>query len=293
MLDILMITHKRPEYTRRALARLLGSCDERMQVWVWHNGTDRATLQVVETLSTHPRFHRLHVSPENKRLREPTNWFWSHAQGDYVSKVDDDCLLPDGWGQTLMKAHEANPKLGVIGTWRFYDEDFVPSLANQKIRALNGGHSLMRNCWVQGSGYVMKRACVKELGLLRSDESFPGYCVRSARAGWENGWYYPFIHEEHMDDPRSPFCAIKTDAEFMAQRPLSAIQDNVQTLDEWAARVRYMARIVQEASPDPRDHTGWRRRLRSVPGRLKRWFGVTEPWRQTTRPLNRQAVPAQ
>jgi hypothetical protein len=224
--------------------------------------------------------HHVEISKENKKLREPTNWFWDKSDGDFVSKVDDDCMLPDGWGATLRSALNENPAIGVIGCWRFYDEDFVPELAERKIVGLNGGHSMMRNCWVQGSGYVMRRRILDENGSLGPSESFPAYCIRSAVGGWKNGWYFPFIHEEHMDDPRSAYCGIKTDAEFLEQRPLSAINDDVRTLSEWADRVRYMARLVQEASPEARDHVGWRRKAKSLRGRVMAAMGRNEPWRR-------------
>ena len=147
--------------------------------------------------------HTVQISPENQRLREPTNWFWQHSDAPFVSKVDDDCLLPKGWAPTLIDAHHSAAKAGILGCWRFYEDDFVPSFAERKIRELPGGHRLMRNCWVQGSGYVMKREVVAQLGPLRKTEKFTDYCVRAELAGWCNGWYYPFIHEEHMDDPRS------------------------------------------------------------------------------------------
>lgn len=275
--DILMITYNRPGYTRRALGRLLDSCDEKMRVWVWHNGSDGPTLEVVQSFRSHPRFHHFEHSLENKRLGVPTNWFWKQSDGDYVSKVDDDCLLPNGWSQTLRSALTANPELGVIGCWRFYDEDFVPRLADKKLRSLREGHRIMANCWVQGSGYVMRREVIHQHGSLT--ESFPAYCIRAALTGWQNGWYFPFIHEEHMDDPRSPFCEIKTDAEFMAQRPLSAINDNVTTLAQWAARVKHMALLVQEASPDPRMHVGWRKRLGVLRQRIRKLAGIEKDWR--------------
>lgn len=277
--DILMITYNRPEYTRMALAQLLESCDEAMRVWVWHNGEDQETLQAVRDLSGHPCFHHLEISRENKRLREPTNWFWRNTDGAYLTKVDDDCLLPPGWGKTLRDAHTANPGLGIIGCWRFYEEDFNEKQARKKIIRLGGGFELMKNPWVQGSSYVMKRACQAQQGDLQERESFYTYCLRAALAGWQNGWLFPFIHEEHMDDPRSPYCLIRTDEEFMAQQPLSAKNDNVTTVKEWASRVRYMAHQVQVASPNPRAHTGWRRSLTSLKNRVKRLAGIREPWR--------------
>lgn len=137
----------------------------------------------------------------------------------------------------------------------------------------------MLNCWVQGSGYVMKRACIERLGMLGPQEAFTDYCIRVALAGWRNGWYFPFIHEEHMDDPRSPYCLIKTDEAFMAQRPLSAVRDDVTSLKQWAARVRCMAANVQRASPDPRCYVGWRRLLQRLKAHCARMAGAREPWR--------------
>lgn len=278
--DVLMITYNRPAYTRLALARLLESADSSMRVWVWHNGDDHETLEVVRGMSGHPRFHHLEVSRENRRLRDPTNWFWEASDGVYLSKVDDDCLEPDGWGQTLRQVCRDNTGIGVVGAWRFYEDDFVPELARRKIVALRGGHQLMANCWVQGSGYVMQRSVVDELGLIQADESFSSYCIRAALAGWSNGWLYPFLHEEHMDDPRSEFCQIRTDEEFKVQRPLSAIRDSVETLDQWAARIQHMAYMAQKASPDPKQHVGWRRRVKRVNKRLGRAFGRGEEWRR-------------
>lgn len=279
--DILMITHRRPSFTRMALERLLETCDDNMRVWVWHNGDHEETLDVVRSLSGHRRFHQLHISEENRKLREPTNWFWETSDGAFLSKVDDDCLLPDGWAQTLTAAHRANADLGAIGCWRFYDEDYMPEAAQRKMRSFEGGHRVMVNPWVQGSGYVMKREVFEQLGPLGDEESFSDYGIRSALAGWINGWYFPFIHEEHMDDPRSPHSAFTSQEAFERDRPLSAVNDRVTSLEEWKNRVRFMARSVQMANADPRYHVGWRKALRRVWRRLTRYAGVREPWRVT------------
>ncbi len=142
--DVLMITFRRPHYTEMSLARLLDSVDESVRVWVWHNGEDAETLDVVRSFEDHPRFHRLHVSPENQRLRAPTNWLWENAEGAYLSKVDDDCLVPERWVETLREAHEAEPRFGVVGCWRFQDEDFLPNVAGPKIETFSGGHRRRR-----------------------------------------------------------------------------------------------------------------------------------------------------
>lgn len=285
MHDILMITHKRPAFTKKSLTRLLESCDPTMRVWVWHNGGHAETLDVVRSFQSHPRFYKLQICAENLKLRAPTNWFWQHSDGEYVSKVDDDCLLPDAWGEKLRSAHHAEGRFGVIGCWRFYDEDFLPDVASKKIQKFNEGHSLMVHGFVQGSGYVMKRAVYEQLGPIKADESFTGYCIRAAYQGWINGWSFPFIHEDHMDDARSPNYPIKTEDEFQKNLSLSQINFGVNTLAEWQLFGRILARHLQNEIIDPRKHFGWRGLLQKLKNKLKRQSNFMERHRDIIRSL--------
>lgn len=262
--DILMITHNRPEYTRLSLKRLLDTCNDNSRVWVWHNGTHEDTLEVVKSMQGHPNFHRFYHSIENKKLIDPTNWLWSNAKGDYLSKVDDDCLLPYGWLETLQKAHEDNPQFGVISCWHFFEEDFVPELANKKINTFSGGHQVMQNCWVGGSGYMMRKECVNTAGALSISDSFTRFCIRLARKGFVNGWYYPFLYQEHFDDPRSKHSRIKTDADISLYAPLSAIRNGVTTVHGWQTRLKNSARLVQKAPYDPKYYSGWRKKTHQM-----------------------------
>lgn len=268
MIDILMITYNRPAYTALSLGRLLETCDETMRVWIWHNGEHRETLDAVKGFLSDPHVYQFHHSAENVKLTIPTNWFWKEADGEFLSKVDDDCLLPNGWAQTLRSAHESHEGFGVLGCWRFLEEDFVPELANRKIREFPGGHQILENFWVQGSGYLMKRRCVEKQGLLRPGQSFTGYCIDLALGGYTNGWYYPFIREEHLDDPRSHLSALKHEQEFQERPPLSATRTGARTIEEWQDQIRQEARSVQAASVDPAHYVGWRKQLR----RLRRLF---------------------
>lgn len=266
--DILMITYNRPEYTRLSLQRLLETCGETVRVWLWHNGTHEETLEVVNKYSVHPSVHRFHHSVENVRLTEPTNWLFKESKGKYLSKVDDDCLVPHGWIEKLTAVHEANTDLGVIGCWRFQPEDFDPKLANRKIRELNGGSKILLNCWVEGSGYLMKRACIEQAGTLDQGASFPSYCIKLAQAGWTNGWYVPFLYQEHMDDPRAENSLLKSDADIEKYMPLSAQKFGARTLDDWDAQLRRSARTVQLSSPNPKAYSRFRVILR------RRFYGT-------------------
>jgi hypothetical protein len=260
--DVLMITHKRPGFTKMSLERLLESCDSHMRVFVWQNGNDLETIDVVRSFSSHPRFAKFHVNPENALLRVPTNWFWSQSNADYLSKVDDDCLVPDGWGSALRQAHASEPEFGIIATWLFYPEDFVPELATRKIREFGNGIQLMQHAFVQGSGYVMKRQVFKALGCIKRKESFTTYCIRAAYKGWINGWIYPFLHQDHMDDARSPNFPFRSEEDFKQNLSLSKRNFGIKSILDAQKLSKTLARRVQEEVIDPKNHFGFRRILR-------------------------------
>ena len=270
-IDILMVTHDRPDYTRRSLRRLLETCDESMRVWVWHNGTDTETLDVVRTMGDHDRFHRFRHSPANRLLRAPINWLFESAEGDLLSLVNDDCVVSEGWGRSLAQAHEDIPELGVVACWHFQEEDFIPELAAKKTLDLSGGHRLMVNPWVQGSGVMVKRRCVDEIGGLSANEQgFTPWCIRLAIVGWVNGWYVPLVPIDHMDDPRSPNTQLADDDDLRAAPPLSARHRGTMTIDDWTAHLRRSALIIQQAPANPYLYVGWRKKLRRSWMRLRR-----------------------
>lgn len=277
-LDVLMVTYDQPDYVQLSMPRLLETCDDSARVWIWHNGMDQETLELSRSFSADPRVARLHHSTENRPLREAINWLFENSRADFVSKVDDDCLVSPGWATTLMSAHRDVEDFGVIGSWRFYDEDFEPELSLPKIAEFPGGHRILRNFWVQGSGFVMKRSCVEALGALRQKETFTSYCVRLGIAGWTNGWYYPFVHEEHMDDPRSPYTRFQSDEDVRHRPPLTASRNGITTLAEWQEQIRRSAHASQAAPLDPHYFHGWRRRRRTIGLRLRRLRGDKRQW---------------
>lgn len=230
--DVLMIAHDRPKYVALALPSLLESADETLRVWVWQNGGDPEVTKIIDDHLDHKRMHRVHRSPHNAKLREPTNWLWRESDATYLGKVDDDTLVPKGWLSTLKNAHEKEPRLGVLGCWVHPASDYNEQLAKQKI-SLYGGLRLLENPWMAGSGYLMKRTCVLDHGLLAPDETFPSFCVQLAWLGWINGWPLPLLLAEHMDDPRSTFCILKTEEDFQRLKPLTAVKNNVRTLEQW------------------------------------------------------------
>ncbi|WP_380165814.1 glycosyltransferase family 2 protein [Jannaschia sp. R86511] len=275
--DLVMITFRRAEYVRMTLPHLLSSIDDRTRVWLWHNGDDADVMSVVDQYRDHPRVHRVHHSPDNVRLRPPTNWLWQEAEGELLGKVDDDCMLEDGWVGRLRAAHAA-ADLGVLGSWRFQPEDYRPDLAGPKTVELPGGVTLLRNHWVQGSGYLVPRQVVEEVGPLREGQTFTRWCLEVARTGRSNGWLLPFVHEEHLDDPRAPHSSLRTDEDLRRHLPLSAQAHGVTRLSDWTDQMRRSALVVQQASLDLSAYDGWRARGRRLARRAQRALTGRSTW---------------
>lgn len=259
---VLTLSYNRAEYTRLSLENLCRTLPEEADLFIWDNNSNEETKAVVREYENHPRVKKVVYSPENIKLRKPTNWFWEQTKDySYISKVDDDCLLEDRWIQRLVQAHEDIPKFGIIGCWRFFPEDFQPHLAEKKIKPF-GDHKVMRNCWVEGSGYLMKREVVDKLGPLKDKETFTDYCVRAASEGYINGWYYPFISQEHMDDPRAEHTLLKDDDSFKELLPLSAINFKAGNLKAWEKQLKQSAYKLQLFSYNPADFSGIRNKIK-------------------------------
>jgi glycosyltransferase involved in cell wall biosynthesis len=276
--DILMITFNSPDYVRLSLPRLLDSADEHTRIWLWHNGEDEETLAAVRGFAGDARVHRFHHSRENRKLREPTNWLWSESDADFVSKVDDDCLVQPDWLQVLRRPFTDFDGFGILGSWRFPDEDFDAELASRKIQEFPGGHRVLRNHWVQGSAYLLPRRLVCAQGLLGERQSFSQYCLDLARRGAVNGWYFPFVREDHMDDPRSAHTIFVDDDSFLRRMPLSAQAMGVTRLADWEDQMRQSAHLAQTASLDLREYSEWRSRRRAVSRRVRRLVRGRARW---------------
>ena len=140
----------------------------------------------------------------------------------------------------------------------------MPRLAREKIQEF-GAHRIFRNCWIEGTGFLLKRSTVEDFGPMRPGTSFPTYCKQLAVAGWLHGWYYPFLHQEHMDDPRSSYRSLET----KRGRPYGGGRAIWRGSPEAHVRmIRANALHVQRSSLDPTRHVGWRRKVDGARARI-------------------------
>lgn len=261
-IKVLMITFNRPEYTMLSLQCLCDTAPGNLKVTIWDNASEQETREVVAGFQSHPAVERVIFNLKNEKLRRPTNWFFKNSlDADLLGKVDDDCLVPADWSKVLERAHADIPEAGILGCWRFPPEDFNPEKAEKKIAAF-GNHQIMRNCWIEGSGYLMKREVIQKIGFIKQKETFTDFCLRAASKGYIVGWYYPFLYQEHMDDPRAAHTGIHTEEDFQRLIPLSARKFGITTREQWTQRLKTSAQRLQEYSIDPYDFIGFRAKVK-------------------------------
>lgn len=276
--DVLVVTYQSPERAEQCLRTAVDNAASGVRLWIWHNGEHQPTLDVARKYADHPIVARFHHSRENVRLRPAMNWLFTESDGAFVAKLDDDALVPEGWPSTLVGAHADVAEFGVLGSWRFLDEDFDHELASWKIEQFGSNHQLLRNLWVEGTSFVMKRECVADLGEIADGQSFTAYCIELGRRGWTNGYYYPFVRYGNLDDPRVPYTLIRTEAELAERLPLSAKINGVSTIEDWTHQIRRSAHIVQTAEFDPKYYSGWRQKLSRVKRFIRELRGDRRLW---------------
>lgn len=285
--DVLMITHNRPQYTARSLEALVASAEADTRVWIWQNGTDVDTVRIVQQFSDHPRVQEVYYSPENKKLAVPTNWIFEKGSSRFIAKVDDDCVVSPDWISKLRDALLSWPKLGVSACWHFQPSDLDLELAAKKIVKVDDRLSILQNNWVQGSGIMFRRSCVEKLGPITNPNfGFTHYCEKIGAAGWNLGWVLPIVTIDHMDDPHSPNCRLKSESDFQANPPLSATFGDVRSLSEWKERVRWMAREVQKAPIGNGLRARCARLVNRLREKLRRTLGLPPPWRVKAKTSN-------
>lgn len=261
-IKVLMITHNRPAYIELSLERLCNTAPKNLELTIWDNGSDQKTKEVVEKFRHHPCVERVIFNGRNEKLRKPTIWFWENSRdADLIGKVDDDCLVPENWCSVLEQAHKDIQLAGVLSCWHYFPQDFKYELCKKKIQSF-GQHKIMRNCWVGGSGYLMKKEVINKIGILKANESFTEFCIRAASKGFINGWYYPFLYQEHMDDPRAPHTVFQSEEDFKKFIPLTAITFGLNTRKQWIQWLIADAQRLQEYSINPYDFIGIRARIK-------------------------------
>jgi GT2 family glycosyltransferase len=261
---IVLVTHNRLDYTRKTLERLVSDPSEEFDLYIWDNASTDETQEYLNDAVKDPRVVEVVLSKENVGQAGAMNYAWSKTKAELVGKIDNDCLVTPGWTRIFAQAHKDIEMLGSVACWHFPAEDFDQTRAAKKIRQFNG-HKLFMHPATCGSGFIIKRKTFQEFGPWKkgAGTATTGYFYRMALAGYINGWYYPLVLQDHMDDPSSEH------SRFHRVNFEEAFGDSFGYKFTHIADMKAYVKLHQEIldslmndPADPRYYAGWQRRFR-------------------------------
>lgn len=268
-IELAFITYQRLEYTKLALASVLADPAEEFSLTIWDNASTDGTADYLKNEVSDPRIGDIVFSRENVGQTAAVNEVWGRSKADLLGKLDNDCILTPGWTRTLAQAHRDIEQLGVVACWHFFAEDFDYERAKHKIQTF-GRHQIFRHPWTCGTGLLIKRKDFQEFGPIQ-EKATTQYWLKMAAAGRVNGFYYPLIYQEHMDDPKSSYCRTRTEDELQKAADVTASLQtfhfrNVNEIVGWCDEI---LRNLFDDPYDPQYYLGWRAKYRRIKKRLR------------------------
>ncbi len=267
-IDLIFISYNRLAYTKLALASLLADPTEEFSLTIWDNGSTDGTKDYLSSVED-PRIVRKVFLLENVGLRGAVNDLFSKSSADLVGIIPNDFLVTPGWTRPLAQVHADVPEFGMIGCWHFFPDDFDYKRAKHKIQTF-GRYRLLRHPWTGGGAGLVKLKTVREFGLLESNSTVP-YWIQMALKGYVNGFYYPLIHVEHMDDPKSKYTMLKDEKSYKAAKK-TTFNINSPGQETLAGRWRWRQEVLNNLLDDPWDvkyYVGWRWKLNILKSKLR------------------------
>ena len=263
-IDLVFITYQRLEYTKLALASVLADPTEEFSLTIWDNASTDGTVDYLRKEVSDPRIADIVLCKENAGQTAAVNEIWGRSKADLLGKLDNDCLVPAGWTRTLAQAHQDIERLGVVACWHYFPDDFDYERARHKIQTF-GRHQIFRHPWTCGTGLLIKRSDFYAFGPIRENAT-TAYWLKMASAGRINGFYYPLICQEHMDDPKSRYCLMHREGSFEEYRdvPFGMRVGYYHDMNSRMKVRRTMVKNLLEGPSDPRCYLGWRGRIRNL-----------------------------
>ncbi len=267
--DLIFITYNRLEYTKKSLASVLFDPREEFSLTIWDNASTDGTIEYLKNEVKDHRIKNIIFSEQNVGQTAASNEIWSKSKADLLGKLDNDCLVTPGWTRTLARAHRDIDNLGVVACWHYFPDDFDYERAKHKIQTF-GKHRILRHPWTCGTGFLIKRKTFEKFGSIRGSATTQ-YWLQMAEAGYINGFYYPLIHQEHMDDPKSKYSMLKDEQSYQAAKKVT-FNINRHGQATLAGRRVWRQQVLDNLLDDPWDvkyYVGWRRKVRGAAKKLK------------------------
>jgi glycosyltransferase involved in cell wall biosynthesis len=266
--ELAMTTFNRLQYTKLALASILADPSEEFSLTIWDNASTDGTVEYLRNEVRDRRIADIIFSDRNVGQTAAVNEIWGCSKADLLGKVDNDCLVRAGWTRTLADAHKDIDNLGVVACWHFFPEDFNYEKAKHKIRRF-GNHQIFCHPWTCGTGLLIKRETFKKFGRIEKSAT-TGYWLKMAVGGYVNGFYYPLIYQEHMDDPRSVHSGYHNTSFDEAYKYSYGYQMGaVKNIEEYKKLHEDILENLLTGSAEALYYCGWQSKCRRAAGRIK------------------------
>jgi GT2 family glycosyltransferase len=269
-IDLLFLTCNRLHYTTISLPALLSDPKEEFSLTIWDNGSTDGTRDYLNSFED-SRITRKVLSKENLGSIHPINKVFFNSSADLVGLVADDLLVTPGWTRPLAQAHADVPEFGMIACWHLGPEYFDEEKARHKIHKF-GQHYVLQHPWTNGGVGLVKLKTLREMGPFKKNE-WTDYWIRMALKGYVNGYYFPLIHAEHMDYPWSKYNISANRPDGIVVTGSSYASQGIRTIED--ANAWHEQIIVRNLLEDPwqaKYYVGWRRKLRNLKYRLRKFY---------------------
>ena len=211
-----MVTYNRLEYTRLALEAVLQLDYPNLRVVVWDNASTDGTVAYLRDRLKGLTYVTGIASPTNRGVVLPMNEVWSSdPDAELLTKIDNDTLVPPDLLRRLAQCHLQSKRFGVLSGFHFREEG--EALAEeQRIKSFDGVRVLPQP-YVGGCAIMIRRDVFQKIGLIDyrtdgpdgrpfMDSGWTLYQQWLTDQGYINGYPWPPIHVDHMEDTRSPHC---------------------------------------------------------------------------------------
>lgn len=191
-LEILMITHNRLEYLKKALPSVFNQTYRDWHLTIWDNGSQESVVDFLAKKIHGTKNVTVLLSRTNDSLASVTSRVFLHSKSEFLGKVDSDMVLPPDWAERLIAKHEEG-HFGFLGGFHFRPED------------LEGIEPIIENgIWKKhhiGGQFIIRRDDFKGY----KGNGVMGLTEYQAEMGLPNGYLWnPILWVEHMEDGRSP-----------------------------------------------------------------------------------------
>lgn len=189
MIEILMITHNRLEYLKKALASVLAQDFKDFRLIIWDNASEQETLDYLKTI-VDPRV-KVWFCETNMSLARVTTEVFLLSNAEFVGKVDSDMIIPPDWISRLIAKHQEG-HYGFLGGFHFKPED-IEGLTPIIKDGIWQKHHI-------GGQFIIRREDFKGY----AGDGVMGLSEYQAEMGLINGYLFdPILWVDHMEDARS------------------------------------------------------------------------------------------